>query len=471
MWQVTALSLGVLVGVGFAQVANFFSDLWWLLAAVVLVGSSLFVGRRWTLVAVALAGAMIGLWRGSLVQQEVSLYKDMHGKRVQIVGIVREDGDVNKRGELVLRIGGIKAQGRDLAGELWVTTANRAGIARSDRVTIDGKLLPGFGSFVGSVQHAEIVSVERQQPGDVALTVRDDFSRHIEEGLGGAAASLGEGFLLGQKRGLPEELTSALKVAGLTHIVVASGYNLTILVRLARRLFEKVSKFLSLFSSLLLVGAFISITGFSPSMTRAGLVSLLALWAWYYGRRFHPVTLLSFVGAMTLLINPSYAWGDLGWQLSFAAFAGVMIVAPLVHAYFFGEEKPNWLVQILIETISAQVATVPIILFVFGQLSNVSPLANLLIVPFVPFAMLLVFVAGIGGYVLPQFASVIAWPAQTLLDAMVGVINWCANLSWAQTTIALEWWGVVLWYLVLGLACWYIWSVTKYRFGRSSIVE
>jgi replicative DNA helicase len=62
----------------------------------------------------------------------------------------------------------------------------------------------------------------------------------------------------------------------------------------------------------------------------------------------------------------------------------------------------------LIETIAAQIATLPIILFAFGQLSNVAPLANLLIVPAVPYAMLLVFVAGLGAYVLPQFATIIA---------------------------------------------------------------
>lgn len=471
MWQVTALCLGVLLGVGTAQSYNHFSKVWWLVIALLLAAIAFYVGRRWALVLMLLAGGVSGLWRGSVVQQDISLYKEMYGKRVQLVGKVKEDADSNKRGELVLRIGELKAQGKQLAGELWVTTANRPGIMRSDTVTIDGKLMPGFGSFVGSMQRAEIVSLQRQEPGDIALAVRNDFSTHIEQAIEGAAARLGEGFLLGQKRGLPEELVDALKIAGLTHIVVASGYNLTILVRLSRRLFVKVSKFLALFSSLTLIGCFIAITGFSPSMTRAGMVSVLALWAWYYGRRFHPVTLLSLVGAATVVIQPSYVWGDLGWQLSFAAFAGVMIVAPLVHAYFYGNDKPSWFVQVLIETISAQAATLPIILFTFGQMSNVSPLANVLIVPFVPFAMLLVFVAGVGAYILPHYATIIAWPAQVLLDTMIAIVNWCASLSWAQVAVTIDTWGVLIWYLLLGAVCLYVWRVTKYQFHRSSIVE
>ena len=455
MWQVTACCLGILMGVGLAQWANDFSSLWWLVVATGLAILCIVVGRRWLLVAMFVAGSLVGLWRGSLGQQDIAIYEPMLGKHVQLTGIVLEDPETSRRGELVLRVGDIANQGKRIGGDLWVTTKNQPGLQRSDKITIDGKLAPGFGSFVASIKNAAIVSVRREQPGDIALAIRNNFSAHVEQGIHGPAASLGIGYLLGQKRGLPEELVNALKIAGLTHIVVASGYNLTILVRLARRLFEKVSKFLSMFSGLLLIGGFMAITGLSPSMTRAGLVSALALWAWYYGRRFHPVTLLAFAGAITVLVNPNYEWGNLGWQLSFAAFAGVMIVAPLVHAYFFGQEKPHMIPQILIETISAQIATLPIILFAFGQLSNVAPLANLLIVPFVPLAMLLVFVAGIGAYVMPQFASIIAWPAQMLLDIMIAVVNWCAHLSWAQTTLKLEWWGVLLWYAVLSCLCWY----------------
>lgn len=471
MWQVTAACLGVLVGVGCAQWANRFDAAWWLVLAMGIAVACIVVGQRWMLVGMVIAGGLLGLWRGSVAQHDITMYSNQFGQHVRLTGKVTEDPETNKRGELVLRLGAISDHGRSLGGELWVTASNHPGLQRSDRVVIDGKLTEGFGSFAASIKKATIISVQREQPGDIALVIRNDFSAHVEQAVHGASASLGIGYLLGEKQGLPEELVTALKVAGLTHIVVASGYNLTVLVRLARRLFEKVSKFLSMFTSALLIGGFMAVTGLSPSMTRAGLVSFLALWAWYYGRRFHPVCLLGLAGAITVLVNPSYEWGNLGWQLSFAAFAGVMIVAPLVHAYFFGEDKPHFVAQILIETIAAQIATLPIILFAFGQLSNVAPLANLLIVPAVPCAMLLVFVAGLGAYVLPQFATIIAWPAQIVLDAMIAIVNWCANLSWAQSTLQLQWWGVLLWYATLMGLCWYMWRVTKYRFHNSSIVE
>ncbi len=471
MWQVTTCCVGAMVGIAGAQFVSFFASWLWLVGAIVLIAVCFWQSRRWVLLVMLVAGALLGLWRGSLGQQDTQLYQSLIDKRVQLTGKIAEDPETNRRGQLVLRIGNITTNGKSIAGQLWVTTNNRGGLQRSDIVTIDGKVSSGFGSFAASIQDATITQVSREQPGDIALAVRNDFASHIQQGIHDPAASLGLGYLLGQKRGLPDDLATALKIAGLTHIVVASGYNLTILVRLARRLFEKVSKFLSVFVGLLMIGGFVSITGLSPSMTRAGLVSALALWAWYYGRRFHPVTLLAIAGAVTALANPSYLWGDLGWSLSFAAFAGVMIVAPLIHAYFYGSDKPHTVAQILIETVSAQLMTIPIILIAFGTISNVSPLANLLIVPFVPVAMLLIFVAGIGAYILPQCATIIAWPAQQLLDAMIAVVHWCANLDWAQSSVQFPWWGALGWYALVGIVCVYLWRITKYQFHRSSIIE
>ena len=146
---------------------------------------------------------------------------------------------------------------------------------------------------------------------------------------------------------------TGVQTCALPIFIVASGYNLTILVRLARRLFAKISKYLATLVSCSLVLGFIAMTGASPSMVRAGLVTGLSLLAWYVGRKFHPVVLLGIVSAITVLCNPSYAWGDMGWMLSFAAFAGVIIVAPVMTAYFFSADKVPAIIQILLETLAA----------------------------------------------------------------------------------------------------------------------
>ena len=266
-------------------------------------------------------------------------------------------------------------------------------------------------------------------------------------------------------------MVEALQIVGLTHVVVASGYNLTILVRLARRLFEKVSKYLSALSASIMIASFIAVTGLSPSMFRAGLVAGLSLAAWYYGRRFHPVVLLSFAAAVTVVINPSYVWGDLGWQLSFAAFGGVMILAPLLQRFFFGPVKPGFVRQILGETIAAVIVTAPILINGFGQFSNVAIFANVLVLPLVPLAMLLTFIAGIGALLVPSIATIIGLPATWLLGYMTNVAQYLSHLSWAVTTVQISSLMVAVCYAIVIGVCLYLWRATKFDLKNTNIVE
>lgn len=416
-------------------------------------------------------GALIGLWRGSVQKIELSDIQEFYGSSVTIVGNVREDVDTNGSGQLVVRLNSLKIKGEAKTGVIWVTTKDGRDIKRSDKLELNGKLSEGFGSFSATMYDAEIVSVERNPSGDVALLVRDWFADAVRMAIPTPESSLGIGYLVGQKRALPPDLIEALQVAGLTHVVVASGYNLTILVRLARRLFVRISKYLATLAASVMIGGFIAVTGMSPSMSRAGLVAGLSLAAWYYGRRFHPLVLLPFAAAVTVMINPSYSWGDLGWQLSFAAFAGVMILAPLLRHFFFGDKKAGTIGQILLETLAAVIMTAPILIGAFGQLSNVAVIANMLVVPLVPLAMLMTFVSGIGALLLPQAAALIGLPATWLLGYMTKVAEYLSSLSWAVSDIALSPSGVIWCYVALGGLCVYLWRVTGYNLRNSNIVE
>jgi competence protein ComEC len=406
------------------------------------------------------------------MQEELVPYSRITGHRIVLNGAVTEDVDIGKNGELVMRLKDIQVDGHAIQGNVWVSSSGKkVDVRRSDRVTVKGKLAEGFGSFAASMYRAVLVKVERAEPGDQALKVRDWFSDGVRRAIVEPEASLGVGYLVGQRRSLPPELDDALRTAGLMHIVVASGYNLTILVRLARRLFVKVSKYLAALSAGSMIVAFVAVTGLSPSMSRAGLVAGLSLAAWYYGRKFHPLVLLPFAASITLLINPSYGWNDLGWQLSFAAFAGVMVLAPLMQAYFFGDKKPGVVRQILGETISAQLVTFPILIVAFGQFSNVAIIANILILPLVPVAMLLTFIAGIGALLLPAFATAVGLPAQWLLQYMTAVAEYVAGLPWAQTEVNISPIIAYSFYVVLVGTCLYMWRKTKFSLRDSSIVE
>lgn len=472
-WLIAACSIGIFCGIVLARTLpiGMFGSVSWLAVGLLLSAISFWRARVWFLSVVILAGIFIGLWRGSSQLDDYSNYQQLYGSTIAIEGKISEDIEKNKRDQLVLRLDRVSINDTNLDGKIWITTTNNSQIQRSDIVKLKGKLYEGFGTFQGAMYEAELVEVQRMAPGDVALGVRQWFANGVATATNEPQTSLGLGYLVGQRRGLPEELDSALKIAGLTHIVVASGYNLTILVRLARRLFEKISKYLAFIAASGMILSFIAITGMSPSMSRAGLVAGLSLLAWYYGRRFHPLVLLPLAIAITVLVNPSYAWGDVGWQLSFAAFAGVMILAPLMNAYFFGDRPERPIGRILIETASAQLYTLPIILVTFGQFSVIAPIANLLILPFVPITMLLTFIAGIGGILLPPLASVIGMPAEAILSYMTQTILFVGEIPWALQDITLGIFGGVILYSILISGTIYLWWKTRLDLAKTSLVE
>ena len=468
------MSVTIVAGTALVPIVNqtLFAPLVWLGIGCVLAAIVMWRQAVVLIPVIIVAGLLIGLWRGSVLASHLVVYRAAFGHTVTLSGKVADDPDSGKHGEMVLRLSGVSISGHDVDGKVWASIGGSGNdIKRGDIVQVQGELGEGFGSFAATMYQAKLVAAQRPQPGDVARQVRDWFADKIRLTMTEPQASLGLGYLLGQKRALPEDLQQALVVTGLTHVVVASGYNLTILVRLARRLFVKVSKYLATLSAGGMIVSFMAITGASPSMTRAGLVSGLSLAAWYYGRKFHPLVLLPFAAAITVLIDPTYAWNDLGWQLSFTAFAGVMILAPLLQAYFFGDKKPGTVRQILGETVSAHIVTLPILVFAFGQFSNVAIFSNLLVLPLVPLAMLLTFVAGVGVVLLPGLAPFIGLPADSLLSYMVAVVQYFAGLSWAQATVTMQPWLVWAAYVVIIAVCVYLWRATKYDLKQTNIVE
>ena len=421
-------------------------------------------GRMWIVPVLSFASCCIGLGYGTAHLGERAPFRSLIAATVTVEGRVREDPSVSASGSVSLQLDHLVLEGVHMSGALLVSVRGAIDVKRGDIVASRGVLEEPLGSFVASMRVPLLKEIRRPVPGDAGRVVRDWFAGEVRRVIADPQASLGIGFLTGQKSALPNEVAEALKIAGLTHIVVASGYNLTILVRLARRLFLRFSRYLSTVSSSVMIMAFMAVTGLSPSMVRAGLVSSLSVLSWYYGRSLHPFVLLPVAAAITVAFQPSYVWGDIGWQLSFAAFIGVMVVAPLFQRYFFGDKEPGVFRQILGETLAAHAVTVPIIALSFGTISHVAILANLLVVPLVPLAMLLTFVSGVAVIVQVPFAVAIALPTEWLLAYMLNVAEYVAGLSWAQTDVSAEGWLWAAYTVALGVVCLWMWRATRYRF-------
>ena len=214
---------------------------------------------------------------------------------------------------------------------------------------------------------------------------KGQLQRHINHLYFEPEASLVSGLLLGSRKGMPEDLTLDFQATGLTHIVVISGYNISLVIACVFGLFSFVPIKKRVWLSVVLIAVFVLFVGASAAAVRAGIMGSISMWGLYTGRRSQAFFGLVWSALLMTLWNPAILVYDIGFQLSFASTLGLLGFAPLFEKYF---PYKGFIWEALLLTLSAQVATLPFIVFYFGRLSLISPLANLLVAPFLPFAML-----------------------------------------------------------------------------------
>lgn len=393
--------------------------------------------RQGLVLVIALLGLFLGNLKGSEVWSELKAYDQVMNTKQTWQGTVLDDAVYGFRSQTEFYVNNIKlSSGQTLIGKIKVSGFGPIEVKRGDKVEVFGSLRSGFGSYQASTSFAEYKVQTRT---DSKLEkFRHGFIASTYSVLPEPEASLGLGFLAGFRSLLPDSLENDLSSTGLTHIVAVSGYNLTIIISAVHLwLSKKLSRWQVVAVILGLLAGFVSITGWSPSIQRASIVSTLGLTAWYYGRQFEPLNLLLVSGAVSAYISPLDYWFSLGWWLSFLAFYGVLVLAPLLKVRFF-KKPPRLLLSTVIETSCAQLATFPLIIWVFSEVSAVALISNLLVLPLIPLAMLATFIAGLGEMVFPILSGLLAWPARWLLTYITDVITMLAKIPWALKSLSVS---------------------------------
>lgn len=454
---------GFLAGLGLSRLAVIDSS--WILILLVILFVVYKLKNPLFIVVITLLGLSIGMWRGGQYMHKLQPYKDLSYKRVIVEGRVDSDGVYGDKSQLTFDITNLQLLSpvsQPMVGTIAVKGFGPSMVYRGNIVRVEAKLYPTRGSRQASLSFADISLIRS------STTTFDSFRRNFLAGLQSALpeplASFAAGLLIGQRSTLPSEVNNDLKSTGLTHIVAVSGYNLTIIIYAVHRLLRKRSKYQSTVISLLAIGAFLLISGFSASIIRAAIVSVLSLGTWYYGRKIKPVLLILLAAAITAGWYPLYLWSDIGWYLSFLAFFGVLVIAPLFLARVYrGKKQPNLIGQVVAETMSAQVMALPLIMYIFGEVSLVALFANVLVVPLVPLGMLLALLAGLAGMWAAPIAGWFAWPAQLILTYMLDVVHMFASIPHALATTRLYPEQLILIYMIVMILVLVMWHRSQQK--------
>jgi len=238
------------------------------------------------------------------------------------------------------------------------------------------------------------------------FSVRTAFEENIQKKLSYPENEYALGITLGDESGIPEKIIEDFNVTGLRHLLALSGMNITIIIIFLSVLFFFLPKIIRIIAISFCIFIFVMLTGASSSVVRAAVMGVVGIIALQSGRKMYPLHVLILALSCITLYNPFLLYSDISLQFSVLAVLGLMYIEPILYSGHVNTKKKNELFQVLSATVAAQIAVLPVMIVFFEQISLISPLTNVLIVPISTLAMILVFATAVPivGWVFMPFA-------------------------------------------------------------------
>ncbi|MCM3627240.1 DNA internalization-related competence protein ComEC/Rec2 [Paenibacillus glycanilyticus] len=265
-----------------------------------------------------------------------------------------------------------------------------------------------------------------------------------------------KGLVLGIREDLDPDQFQQFSRLGLTHILAISGlhvavfiYALGAVLRLLRMTRERM-----LVTLIAAVPFYVLLSGSSPSVVRAGLMTMLALLASRMDKLKDGLHLLAAAAVAMLVWNP-YFIQDVGFQLSFAVTAGLILFVPPVRRAMPDWPKGKALLDLLVVTVVAQAVSFPLTIYYFNQFHLLSIPANLILVPFISFIVMPIgAVALLFGLLWPLGGQLLAAVSVYANDWTFLLVSWLGEADAVRTIWATPplWW-IAAWYLALAGLC------------------
>lgn len=259
------------------------------------------------------------------------------------------------------------------------------------------------------------------------------------------------GILLGYKEGISSLVQANFSKAGVSHVIVVSGLHVGMISLICiwfTRLIG-IKTWQQYIIVIVLVIFYALLTGCKPSILRASLLVGAGVLGWVLGREKRLIALLSTAALILLIYNPFFLF-DIAFQLSFAASLAIAIIAPILEMQF--SQHPllsHRFLGILPVTIAAQLGVMPIAMYHFREISIVSVLANVIVVPLIAPILSL----GIIGFLLSCVSNIIAFPVFAVLDFLlrlvINTVSFFANISFSSLSVGISISGVICLYGIL----------------------
>lgn len=399
------------------------------------------------------------------------ILSDAKGK-VEIIGVISEDPDVRQDKDLItLHVESV--DGKKVSGEnnILVETGLFPERFYGEELAVTGPLvLPRNFSddatgetfdylsylqkdriyFIMYEPQTYILSTNKGNPVVATLlSVKHAFTTSINRVISEPNASLVNAIVVGDRHGVPQDILDTLRTVGIIHIVILSGYAITIVAESVRKFFSRLGFKTSLILASVSIILFAIMTGASAMVVRASIMALLAFLSRAFSRKHDVIRALAITLFLMVLWNPMILVFDVSFQVSMLAVAGLIFISPIFEKKFAKmSEKFGWR-EIFISTLSAQTAVLPYLLYVTGTLSLFSVPANILVLPILPLTMLFGLLSGVVGLI----SNILAFPfsaiAYLLTSYELFVAKIFSVIPFSSVVIPMPFWAVVIIYTAM----------------------
>ncbi|MFH1183275.1 MAG: ComEC/Rec2 family competence protein [Candidatus Moraniibacteriota bacterium] len=421
---------------------------------------------------------------------------NLAGQKVQIEGKIVSISSVRLE-RIIIEISAQKPQKGIIQATLPHTQYD---LFYGDRVVLSGKLklpkedpkdnfsyplyLAGKGIF-SVIYYPEIEKIEEPEKRLSANEIfyqrifvfREKARLAVNKLLAEPAAAVINAMLIGDQGMVPDDLRQGFSKSGVIHILSVSGAHVTLVILMLVFLvgFITISRsiiFLTVASGVIF---YLMLSGAPDCAVRAGIMGLLAFWALQKGKLANIKILFWLSGAILICLNPLALIADVGFQLSYLAVFGMIYLFPLLLKTFcWGREGLFWkILKIILLSFSITLTVSPPVLYYFRILSSISPLANLVLLPFFSILLPLGFVvAGAGllgnsweiinvfGKIVAYFIQQLFWIIQQLVDLLLAIPG--SNFS-GSIKIG---WVLVFYTLLIVFIAVFRFAVRKYIFPK-----
>jgi competence protein ComEC len=454
-----ALVIGFVLGLGLA--GFFHINLWSFIVLLFL----LFLGLVWldkffTLWLLALAAFCFGVLYFQQDWQRVQqVFSDLPASgtfsgRVISFPEIRNETLVFKVQTMQIEQGTTK---RSYKALFLVTTARQADIHYGDLLTLTGRTFKDSSKFTylakenaaAELSFPEIKVLAMSRPWSVTSFLKNfraTLERLAEQTLPSPTSDFLLALLIGGSYRLPSELQQDFNATGTQHIMAVSGFNTSIIAFALLALLRRISRNGAIIATFAVLLLFVLLTGASPSVVRAAIMTAAALLGLVFGRPRSGVNLLLLAGLVMLLFNPWLLLYDLGFQLSFLSTYGLLIILPKLAKW---SRFLPIVGDVALPGLTAVMMTWPLVSLEVGRISLVAILANAVITPLIPLSMLIgaltLLIAWLGGRLVLTFLP-ISWG---LLNFIFFLVHLLASIPGSLVYLKLSGGLVLTYYAVL----------------------